>query len=350
MSVDKELFDSVCDKAREAMLLQSAADALEWDERTGMPVAGGEYRAGQVSALRTIVHRIRTDAAYGESLQRLIENSESEDPHGDVGATIRGLYRDWDRDRKLPTDLVERTAVATVRGQQKWDAARRADNYAMFRDSLAQIIELKREAGQRLSEASDQTAYEALLDEYEPGARVDQLQAIFDGLRKPLVDLIARIQEAPRQPDTEAIKRTFNINDQRDFSHHVAEMIGFDFDRGRLDETSHPFCTTLGPNDCRILTRYDPHWLPSGLFGTMHEAGHGMYEQGLRGIGSVFRPARLSRWGSTSPNRVCGRTRSDAAVCSGSGCTEKRRRGSRLNWTMSRSTRFTLPSTRSSRA
>ena len=262
-------------------MLQSAADALEWDERTGMPLAAGEYRADQVSTLRAIAHRIRTDPAYGDDLQQLMD-SNGEDPHGDIGATIRGLHRDWQRDRKLPAKLVERTAQAAVRGQQIWDAARKADDYAMFREPLSTMVELKREAGQRLSEGTDCTIYEALLDEYEPDARVDDLQQVFDDVRAPLVDLIARIKEAPKQPDTAAIERTFSIEDQRDFSHAVAERIGFDFERGRLDETSHPFCTTLGPNDCRILTRYDPHLLPSGLFGTLHEAGHGMYEQGLR--------------------------------------------------------------------
>jgi carboxypeptidase Taq len=283
MSIDMKLFDSVCARAREAMMLHSVADTLEWDERTGLPAAAGEYRAAQISTLRAMTHQIRTHASYGEDLQRLTDDVSDEDPHGDVAATIRGLYRDWKRERTLPTDLVQRTAEATVRGQQTWDAARTANDFGMFRDLLDNVIDLKREAGQRISEGTDRTPYEALLDEYEPDARVDELQRVFDNVRASLVELIARIADAPKQPDTSAIQRTFNISDQRDFSHGVAENVGFDFDRGRLDETSHPFCTTLGPNDCRILTRYDPHWIPSGLFGTLHEAGHGLYEQGLRG-------------------------------------------------------------------
>jgi carboxypeptidase Taq len=283
MSIDMKLFDSVCARAREAMMLHSVADTLEWDERTGLPAAAGEYRAAQISKLRAMTHQIRTHASYGEDLQRLTDDVSDEDPHGDVAATIRGLYRDWKRERTLPTDLVQRTAEATVRGQQTWDAARTANDFGMFRDLLDNVIDLKREAGQRISEGTDRTPYEALLDEYEPDARVDELQKVFDNVRASLVELIARIADAPKQPDTSVIQRTFNISDQRDFSHGVAENVGFDFDRGRLDETSHPFCTTLGPNDCRILTRYDPHWIPSGLFGTLHEAGHGLYEQGLRG-------------------------------------------------------------------
>lgn len=281
MSVDQARFEHVCSMSREAMILQSSADTLEWDERTGMPIAAGDYRAQQVATLRAMTHRIRTDPAYGENLQRLMEQSSEEAPHGQPGATIRELYRDWDRDRKLPTELVQRASEATVRGQQSWDAARKADDFSMFRDTLSQIIAIKREIGQRYQEGTERTTYEALLDEYEPDAKVDDLQRMFDSLRVPLVELVNQIQDAPRRPDTSVIQRTFAVDKQRAFSHFVAEQIGFDFQRGRLDETSHPFCTTLGPHDCRILTRYDSRCLSSGLFGTMHEAGHGMYEQGL---------------------------------------------------------------------
>lgn len=282
MAVSQERFDSVCARAREAMLLHSTADTLEWDERTGMPIAAGEYRAQQISTLRALVHERRTDPAYGGDLQQLVQECENEDPHSTIVATARQLHRDWQRDCKLPTELVERISQATVRGQQTWDAARQADDFSIFEDTLGNVIDLKREAGQRLSEGTDRSVYEALLDEYEPDAKVDDIQQVFDDLRTPLVKLITAIKESPQQPDTSILERTYCIDDQRDFSHFVAEQIGFDFERGRLDETSHPFCTTLGPHDCRILTRYDPHWLPAGLFGTMHEAGHGMYEQGLR--------------------------------------------------------------------
>lgn len=282
MTADPTLFETVCHHARKTMVLHSAADALEWDERTGMPIAAGEYRAEQVSTIRATVHRLRTDAEYGDNLQRLSEQMDGEDPHGETGATVRELLRDWQRDRKLPTDLVERISVATVRGQQSWDAARKADDYSMFRDTLGTVVALKQEAGQRLAEGTEQSAYEALLDEYEPGASVEQLEVMFEEVRKPLVDLIAAIGQSSEKPPTELLTKVFRLEDQRDFSLRVAEQVGFDFDRGRLDETSHPFCTTLGPHDCRILTRFDPHWLPAGLFGTLHEAGHGMYEQGLR--------------------------------------------------------------------
>ncbi|WP_436716183.1 carboxypeptidase M32 [Roseiconus lacunae] len=283
MTIDDNLFQSVCQVARKAALFQSAADALEWDERTGMPPAAGEYRAEQVSALRSTVHTLRTANEYGENLQRLAEQLGGLDPADDHVTTVRELHRDFQRERKLPLELVSRLSAMTVRGQQVWDRARREDSFALFKDTLTEIVDLKREAGERMAEGSDKTPYEALLDEYEPDARISHLGPVFADLKGRLSELISRVADAPRQPDVSLLRQSFPVDAQRQLSQAVAEAVGFDFSSGRLDETSHPFCTTLGPDDCRILTRYETNWLPSGLYGTLHEAGHGLYEQGLRG-------------------------------------------------------------------
>lgn len=278
---DRKTWQWVCEQAREAMLLQTTADTLEWDERTGMPPSAGDYRAKQVALLRGEVHRRRTDELLGNAIDVLCEATKDLPANGIVAASVRGLSRDYKRNRCLPTDLVKRTAEATVRGQQLWDKARKADDYSIFQDALDGVIELKREAGDRISDGTDRSCYEALLDEYEPGASVASLQTAFDELRKPLVKLIASIKDSANPPDTKSLEQNFDTDAQRRFSRTIAEAVGFDFNRGRLDETSHPFCTTLGPSDIRILTRFENNWLPSGLYGTLHEAGHGMYEQGL---------------------------------------------------------------------
>ncbi|TWT70175.1 carboxypeptidase M32 [Crateriforma conspicua] len=282
MSIDDRIFADVCDHARKAAMLQTIADTLEWDERTGMPSAAGEYRAQQVSTLRAQVHRLRTDAKYGEQLATLSEQAAALPPHGDHAATIRELNVDFRRDSKLPEDLVQRLSLATVRGQQSWDAARKADDYRQFKPALAEILALKKEQGDRYREGSDATLYESLLDEFEPGGREAKLAEVFQELRSELVPMIEAIGRSPNQPDLQCVRGPFDLDRQRAFSHQVCESIGFDFSRGRLDETSHPFCTTLGPDDIRILTRYESTWLPGGLYGSMHEAGHGIYEQGLR--------------------------------------------------------------------
>ncbi len=278
---DAERFHSVCEHARHGALLGSIADTLEWDEQTGMPHQAGDYRAAQVSTLRAMKHRHMTDAEYGEQLQELAQSLGDElDSHEDQPTTIRCLLSDFERHCKLPVDLVEAISQATVRGQQTWVAARRQNEFADFLPALTAIFRLKQTAADHLSSGGDR--YETLMDEYEPGAKTSELVALFKQLREPLVQLVQRCHEVSADAEVDLLRRFYPIDAQRQFSRDVAEQLGFDFNRGRLDDTAHPFCTTLGPHDCRILSRYHEHWFPSGLFGTMHEAGHGLYEQGMR--------------------------------------------------------------------
>jgi carboxypeptidase Taq len=278
----QETFDTLLAHVRETTLLQTSADTLEWDERTGLPRAAGEYRAEQVTLLRGIVHGRRTDPRVGDWLEALAQWEEASDSTSDVGATVHRMREDYQRDCRLPQDLVEALSRATVRGQQTWDRARKEDRFDLFQPALDEVLKLKRQQASCLV-SEDQTLYDALLDEYEPGAKSSDLQILFSSLRDNLVALIAEITSAPRQPKLEILMRDYPIAKQKELSRRAAALVGFDFNRGRLDETSHPFCTNLGPDDCRILTRYDNHWFPGGLFGTLHEAGHGMYDQGVRG-------------------------------------------------------------------
>ncbi|MEX0824990.1 MAG: carboxypeptidase M32 [Pirellulaceae bacterium] len=278
---DQETFDWLRSHFCEIALLQSTADALEWDERTGMPSAAGSYRAEQVTLLRGMIHQRRIASRVGESLDALRQSELVADPSSDQASTIERLHEDYSRDVRLPQSLVESLARATVIGQQAWDAARKADEFAIFRPALETMIRLKRETASHLQN-EDQSAYDALLHEFEPEASADRLRVVFAELREQLVPLVQEIAAATHQPDVRLMQRSFPVADQRCFSRFAAEKIGFDFERGRLDETSHPFCTNLGPDDCRILSRYEERWFPGGLFGTLHEAGHGLYEQGLR--------------------------------------------------------------------
>lgn len=277
----QQQFDKLLAHVRETTLLQTAADTLEWDERTGMPPQAGDYRADQVTLLRGMIHARRTNPQSGEWLESLSQWERAADPTTDIGATVHRMFEDYQRDCRLPQDLVEALSRATVRGQQVWDRARREDDFQTFKPALDEILKLKRQQAQCLVK-DGQALYDVLLDEYEPGATTSDLKSMFSSLRDELVNLIGELQQAPRQPNIEILKRSYSIEAQKKISRTAAEMVGFDFQRGRLDETSHPFCTNLGPDDCRILSRYEENWFPGGLFGTLHEAGHGMYDQGLR--------------------------------------------------------------------
>ncbi len=275
-----QTFAELRNHLHQTALLASAAELLQWDERTMMPPDGSEFRAAQVAYLSGRAHAMRTSEQIERWLDELDGWSAASDPASDIGATLRMTRKDYEKQRRLPGQLVEAIASATVRGQGCWDAARRNDDYAQFQTALDEMISLQRNAGELLAEPG-QSTYEALLDQYEPDARVEDLTRVFARLRDELVKLLSEITASPRQVDDRLLKQTYSVDGQRQLSKALAAAIGFDFQRGRLDETSHPFCTSLGPSDCRILTRYEENWLPGSIFGTLHEAGHGMYEQGL---------------------------------------------------------------------
>ena len=244
-----------------------------------LPVQGAEYRAEQMAYLSGLIHQRRTDRQLGDWLGELAESPLAADPHSDAGANIRQLKRNYDRATKLPQSLVEELSRSASLGQHIWEQARRDNDFPRFAGVLAKTYELKR--AQADAYGYEDSPYDALLEDYEPGERVAHLTQVLADLRDALVPLVAQIAASGRQPDQSILRRSFPTARQSEFGRKVASEIGFDFRRGRIDVTAHPFCTSLGPHDTRLTTRYDEHFFSTALFGTMHEAGHGMYEQGL---------------------------------------------------------------------
>ena len=276
---DEELFTSACGHARRVAVLASVEALLGWDERTMMPAAAGPYRADQAAAIATLVHRERTDPAQGERLERLAEGPLAHGGSPAQQATIRLLRHDFAKQARLPPRLVEELARTGVEAQQAWAKARAESSWPMLEPWLGRMFGLKRE--QAACQRPDLDPYDSLMDDYEPGARWREVAARFERLREGLVPLVGACAAARRRPDDAILRRAFPVETQKHFVREVAERIGFDFSRGRLDTTDHPFCSTMGPDDCRITTRWDEHSLPTALFGVLHEAGHGLYEQGL---------------------------------------------------------------------
>ena len=151
---------------------------------------------------------------------------------------------------------------------------------SQFAPALKQIVTLKREQATAYSMGGH--PYDALMDDYEQGAQTGPIAEMFSALVAELVPLIGKISQSPDRPQLEILQRHYPKDAQAALGQRAAAEIGFDFQRGRLDTTHHPFCTEIGPHDCRILTRYDERFFSSAFFGTLHEAGHGIYEQGLR--------------------------------------------------------------------
>jgi carboxypeptidase Taq len=272
--------DKVREHARETAMLRSIAELLEWDERTKMPPAAGEYRAEQITYLSAKVHQRQTDPQLGQWLDELAGSALAADPHSDSGATIRQMRREYDKLTKVPQRLVEELTRLSVLGQQAWVKARKDNDFAAFAPLLEKIVKLKREQADAVG--YQDCPYDALLDDYEPGETTKNVRAVLEGLRKDLVPLVASIAESSRKPDLGILKRTYPIAAQEELGTRAARAIGFDFQRGRLDVTHHPFCCGMGPNDTRLTTRYDERFFPSSFFSILHEAGHGIYDQGLR--------------------------------------------------------------------
>ncbi len=265
--------------AQETAKLHSIAGLLEWDERTKMPPAAGAYRAEQISYLAGEIHKRQTAPHVGEWLDQLADSPLASDPNGDAGTVVRQLRRQYDKKTRLPQALVEELSRTAVLGQQMWVEARKADSFAMFKPLLEKTLDLKRQEAAALG--YEATPYDALLDDYEPFAKTAEVSATLAALRDELTPLVAQIVASPGQPDGELLKREFPIDAQEAFGKEAAAAIGFDFDAGRLDVTDHPFCGGAGPRDVRITTRYNPRDFGDAFFSILHEAGHGLYEQGL---------------------------------------------------------------------
>ncbi|MCZ2342014.1 MAG: carboxypeptidase M32, partial [Bacteroidales bacterium] len=263
---------------RDVAVLNSCSAVLGWDQQTYMPQGGAAFRGEQLALLAGLAHQKATAPRIGELLAA-IENTEVvADPDSLAAANIREIRHSYNRATKLPQRLVEELARVTTTAQQVWQEARSQNAYPLFQPHLEQILALKREEADTIGHTGER--YDALLDEYEPGTTTADIQTLFEELSRHLVPLIQQITSRST-PNTEILRREYPVERQRLFAESAAAAIGFDFQAGRLDVTTHPFCSGFGPGDCRITTRYNPRFFSEAFFGVLHEAGHGMYEQGL---------------------------------------------------------------------
>jgi carboxypeptidase Taq len=272
-------YDELTHRVKEEAVLASCADVLGWDEETYMPRAGSAHRAGQQALLAGLLHDQATDPRLGELLAAVEGSDLVADPDAAEAVNVRELRRLYDRAARLPRPLVEELARVTSMAQREWVTAYEKGDWSHFRPWVEKVLALKRAEAAALRPGAD--LYDTMLDEYEPGMTGRQVAALFDALRGELVELAGAVRESPRRPDLSVLHRTYPIDRQRQLGEAVAAAVGFDFRRGRLDTSPHPFFTRLGPGDYRITTRFSLHEFGDGLFGILHEVGHALYEQGL---------------------------------------------------------------------
>ena len=264
---------------REIELLDSCSDLLHWDQETYMPEGGADHRAEQLALLAGMVHAKNTSPELGELLGELEGSALVSDPQSPAAVNVRETRRTYERATKVPTKLVEEIARTTSLARSPWVEARTKSDFSIFQPWLEKIVALKQQEAEALG--YDQHPYDALLDDYEPGATSAGLATLFDPLRSVLSDLLKRIVDSPVMAPVEILARRYPITDQETFGRRAAEAIRFNFTNGRLDVTTHPFCSGIGPGDTRITTRYDEHDFGNALFSILHECGHGIYDQGL---------------------------------------------------------------------
>lgn len=280
-----ETLEQLNHKLREIHHLKDAAALLSWDQETYMPAGGGEARADQIATLQTLAHKGLTSPEIEDLLTTWID-PETGEGHSQYAlldartqALLRETWRDFNRARKLPSSFVNRLERECSLAQQAWTEAKGKNDFATFFPHLRTIVSLKHEETQHVGYS--ESPYNALLDTYEPGLTVTQIKPLFSRMREKLVPLLDNIRQAPIQPNDALLHQPFDPDKQMTFCRMVLTRMGYDFQKGRLDLSAHPFTTSFHPTDVRVTTRVFEKDLPSCLFSCIHEGGHGLYEQGL---------------------------------------------------------------------
>ena len=258
--------------------LQAAMDLLEWDARTYLPTGGHTVRGRALATLTGQVHRLLVASELHDVIERCSEEAE---PGSRLAAQVACARLEADPARKVPETLARALAEAASAGLSAWEQARAEGSFSPFAEPLDRLVRLKKEQAEAIS--SEMPAYDVLLQQFEPEATTDQLEPLFHHLRGELTELVR--QRSPDDSDSRnpvsPFHGQFSAHGQRHLAEEVTQALGFDFSRGRLDPSTHPFCVGLHPTDVRLTWRWRDDDLRPALAGVLHETGHGLYEQGM---------------------------------------------------------------------
>jgi len=264
-------------KLKQVKNLYSAAAILHWDQQVNMPPAGATARAEQIATLETLGHEMFIDDEIGVLLDDLA--GAGFDYDSTEAGLVRVVKREYDRARKLSPELVERMSRTFARGHQIWVKARAEKDFSQFQDILAQIVDLNIEKAEAYG--YDEAIYDALLDEFEPDMKSAEVDQVFDELKAEMIPLVRAISEQVDSVDDAVLHQAYDVQAQWNFGVEVLKAMGYNFDAGRQDKSAHPFTTSFSIYDVRVTTRFEDNWLNPGLFATMHEGGHALYEQNI---------------------------------------------------------------------
>ena len=258
--------------------LNGAIAVLGWDQQTYMPQGGAETRGEQTATLSRIKHNTFTQPRVGELLEDL-EKKGFEDPDSVDARMVKVTRKEYDKSTKVTVDWVTEYSQVTTLAYTAWEHARAENDFSKFQPYLEKVFELRKQYADFFKPYDH--VYDPLLDDFEPGLKTAEVKKIFGRVREKQVDLLKRIREKQQVKDT-FIMKNYDQDKQLAFGKKVITSFGYDWNCGRQDIVAHPFSTTFGYGDIRITTRFLKDNGVSGLFSTMHEAGHAMYEQGIR--------------------------------------------------------------------
>ena len=261
--------------AREFSDLTHAQTLLSWDQETYMPPKAAQQRASSLGAMAGVLH----EKLVAPRLIGLVTELSEAQLEGDRRVNIRELKREQDRAAKVPQALVVKLTETESLAHGAWVEAREKSQFELFRPWLDELLELKREVAHLVG--FEGSIYNAFLDIYEPGARIEDVGPVLEDLGRELIPLVEGIAQTGKKPGALLSGKEFPLHQQEAFGKRVLAELGFDLEAGRLDVSVHPFCTSLSPTDVRLTTRYSTQEFTQSLFGIIHECGHGLYEQGL---------------------------------------------------------------------
>lgn len=267
------------DYLKQILHYEEALSLMYWDLRTGAPKKGVPLRAEAIGTLSEEVFSRNTSPQMEEYLNQLTDAAVYTTLDPVMQATVREVKKQFDRTKKIPIDRYKEYVMLTSQAESVWEDAKHTNNFALFRPYLEKIVAMNIEFAGYWGYQDNR--YDTLLDQYEPGMTVKQLDKLFGDLRGDLVALVQRIVDSGIRPDVRPFLGYFPKDKQRQLALSMLEKLGYDFDAGRLDETVHPFETTINRFDVRVTTNYNERDVRTALFGVIHECGHALYEQGI---------------------------------------------------------------------
>jgi len=275
-------YEQLIKQSKDATLFGTSIGLLHWDQEVMMPKKGVEYRADQIALASRMLHEMVTDKRIGDWLSACEADDDlMSDPTSATFANIRELRHSYDRATKLPSSLVEEEAMLSSRGQHSWKEARENNEFSEFQPWLEKIVDLLQRKAECYGWAEGGEPWDALAEDYEPGCTAVLVSEVFTPLRKRLQSLLDEIMGSETRPSNVFNEVKLPVDQQKAFVKAIAAQIGFDFDAGRLDESTHPFCGGTHCYDVRMTTRFHENNVNDAIGSTMHESGHGIYEQGL---------------------------------------------------------------------